>query len=276
MTVRNHPVRPQGRNKTRELCNADALRLVCFPLAQGFAAKGMDFTMTNELLLFLGILVFFGGTIVWMRLFGAEGLIYYTVIATIAANIEVLILINAFGMEQTLGNILFATTFLITDILSELKGKAYAQKAVNAGIATSVCFIIISQSWLLFTPSASDWAFGSITAIFSNTPRLMLSSLAVYAVCQRFDVWAYHKWWEFTERKTGNRHSMLWLRNNGSTLLSQLINTVLFNVCAFGGVFDTPTLISVCVSGYAIFIVTSLLDTPFLYLARRINEKHPI
>jgi len=67
-------------------------------------------------------------------------------IATIAANIEVLIIVNAFGMEMTLGNILFASTFLVTDILSELYGKKEAQKAVYLGIATSVIFICISQS----------------------------------------------------------------------------------------------------------------------------------
>ncbi len=47
----------------------------------------------------------------------------WTVLATIAANIEVLIMVTAFGMEMTLGNILFASTFLVTDILSELYGK---------------------------------------------------------------------------------------------------------------------------------------------------------
>ena len=58
----------------------------------------------------------------------------FTAIATITANIEVLIMVDAFGMEQTLGNILFASTFLVTDIISEVDGKKAAQKAVNIGI----------------------------------------------------------------------------------------------------------------------------------------------
>ena len=195
----------------------------------------------------------------------------FTVLATISANIEVLILVNAFGMEQTLGNILFASTFLVTDILSEVSGKKAANQAVNIGILTSLTFIIISQSWLLYQPGANDWAHSSIVNIFSNTPRMMAASLIVYAISQKFDVWLYHKWWGLTKRLCGDSRRYLWLRNNGSTLLSQLLNTVLFTMGAFLGTYDTRTLISIMWASYVIFIFTSLADTPAVYLARRIR-----
>ena len=230
--------------------------------------------MSNELLLVLNILIIYSATLIWFVLFGKKGLMCWTVLATIAANIEVLILIVAFGMEQTLGNILFASTFLVTDILSELYGKKEATKAVNIGIATSITFIVISQSWLLYTPSPNDFVSPSIQAVFSNTPRLMISSLAVYAVTQRFDVWLYHKWWSFTEKKTNNRRKFLWLRNNGSTLISQLSNTVLFTFAAFWETYDLPTLINITLSSYVIFIFTSLFDTPIVYLSRTIHDKY--
>lgn len=229
--------------------------------------------MTNELLLIVSVLVVYGGTILFYRLHGLQGLYSWTVFATIAANIEVLILIEAFGMEQTLGNVMFASSFLVTDIISEIYGKKAANKAVNIGIATSLMFIIVSQMWLLFVPSSNDWAMPSIEAIFSNTPRLMLVSFAVYAVCQRLDVWLYHKWWDFTDKKFGEHKKYLWLRNNGSTLISQLINTILFNVGAFAGMYDVKTLISIIGAGYLIYIVTSLADTPFVYWARKLSEK---
>ena len=227
----------------------------------------------NELLLIASLLVVYGGVLLAFRLFGKTGLYCFTCIATITANIEVLILVNAFGMEQTLGNILFASTFLVTDILSEIAGKKEAQKAVNLGIFTSVLFIIISQSWLLYQPSANDWAQEPIRSIFSNTPRLMIVSVLVYAICQRFDVWAYHKWWNFTKTKFGDEKRFLWLRNNGSTLISQLLNTILYTFGAFWGMYEFPVLINIALASYVIFIVTSLADTPFVYLARKINEK---
>lgn len=227
--------------------------------------------MPNELLLILSLLLTFSGVLVFYKIFGKTGLHVWTAIATITANIEVLILVEAFGMEQTLGNVLFASNFLVTDILSELHGKEEANKAVNIGIAASIAFIFISQSWFLYTPAANDWASESIYAIFSNTPRLMLASFLVYAICQKFDVWAYHKWWAFTQKKFGDKDSFLWLRNNGSTLVSQLLNTVLYTFGAFLGTYELETLFSICISSYIIFIVTSLADTPFVYLAKKLN-----
>ena len=120
--------------------------------------------MMNELLLIGSLLVIFGSILLFYYLFGDSGLHAFTCIATITANIEVLIMVDAFGMEQTLGNILFASTFLVTDILSELSGKKAAQKSVNLGILTSLLFILISQSWMLYQPNANDWAQPSRTA----------------------------------------------------------------------------------------------------------------
>ncbi len=232
--------------------------------------------MNNEILLILNLIVIYGGMFLFYRLFGKSGLYTWTAVATIAANIEVLLVIEAFGMEQTLGNILFASTFLTTDILSENHGKKAANKAVKIGIAVSVMFIIISGSWLLFTPSENDFAHGAFEIIFSNTPRIMFAGFAVYAVVQVFDVWAYHKWWSLTEKKTGDAKKFLWLRNNGSTLLSQALNALLFNVIAFYGVYDLKTLISIVISTYVIYIFTSLLDTPVVYAARKLYEKGKI
>lgn len=227
--------------------------------------------MTNELLLIFSILFLYGGVLLFYYLFGKNGLLCWSAIATITANIEVLILVDAFGMEQTLGNILFASTFLVTDIMSEKYGKKDAQRAVNVGIVTSVFFIVLSQSWLLYIPSANDWAQPSFRAIFSNTPRLMLASFLVYAVTQRFDVWLYHKWWDFTKRRCKDSTRFLWVRNNGSTLVSQLLNTVLYSFGAFMGMYDFSVLVSICMSSYIIFIVTSLADTPVVYLARKLT-----
>ena len=221
----------------------------------------------------LSIIIIYGSELLFFKLFGKYGLYCFTSIATIAANIEVLIVIKAFGMEMTLGNVLFASTFLVTDIISELYGKKEAKRAVNLGIATSVVFIVLSQWWLLYTPADKDFAMPAMNTIFSNTPRLMLVSMIVYAIVQRFDVWAYHKWWELTEKRFGNRDRFLWLRNNGSTLISQLLNNLLFTFGAFLGVHDMKTLISIVISSYGIFIVTSLADTPFVYMARKIHEK---
>ena len=101
----------------------------------------------------------------------------------------------------------------------------------------------------------------------------MIASLVVYIIVQYLDVFLYHKWWKFTDKKFGNHKKYLWFRNNASTLVSQFLNTVLFNVFAFYGTVSTKELMSFIFVGYIIFVATSLADTPFVYLARRISEK---
>ncbi|MEG1497259.1 MAG: queuosine precursor transporter [Clostridiales bacterium] len=229
--------------------------------------------MPNEILLLINIILVYGAVLLGYKFWGIKGLICFMVFATITANIEVLILINAYGMEQTLGNIVFAATFLITDIISEVAGKKRAQEAVNIGIATTVFFLIISQLWLQYTPSPHDWAFPHIETIFTNSGRTMVVSLLVYALVQKLDVWLYHKWWSFTTKRCGDSSRFLWLRNNGSTLISQFVNTVLFNFGAFWQLYDLGTLLSITFVGYLVFVIAALLDTPVIYIARKITPR---
>ena len=229
--------------------------------------------MINEILLILSVPVIFGCLLLALKLFGRSGLYVMTSIYTIAANIEVMILVNAFGVEQTLGNVLFGSTFLITDILSENHSRKDANRAVIISTACSILFIAVSQIWLLYTPAANDWASGAFHTIFSNTPRIILASLGVYLLSQLTDVWLYHKWWDWCRKRFGDSRSGLWIRNNGSTMISQLLNTSLFTFIAFYGVHSLDTMVEIFLSSYAIFLVTSLIDTPIVYLCRSIHER---
>jgi len=230
--------------------------------------------MTNEILIFISFLTIYGGAVLFYRFFGKGGLLAFNVLATLLANIEVLLLVRAFGIEMTLGNVLFASTFLITDILSENHGRKYANRAVIISTLCSVLFIFISQLWLLYTPSENDWASGAFRTIFSSTPRIVCASLGVYLISQLTDVWLYHKWWDWCRKKFGDSKRGLWIRNNGSTMISQLVNTLLYTFLAFYGTYSIQTLISIFISTYIIYFCTSLLDTPFVYWCRNIHEKH--
>lgn len=227
----------------------------------------------NELLLIGSVFLIYGAVLVAYRIFGKTGLYTMTAIATAFANIEVLVLIDGFGMEQTLGNVMFASTYLITDILSENESKESASRAVWLGVMTAALMFLFTQYWLLYTPAESDWATPHIEAIFSTTPRLLLASFLGYAVSQRFDVWLYHRIWKATAKKSGDSRKFLWLRNNAATLISQIINTAMFTLIAFAGVYDNDTLVSIMISSYIVYIFTSLLDTPAVYLARRMKGK---
>lgn len=227
----------------------------------------------NELIIVTSVFFIFAAALLFFKLFGFNGLAAFTVLATLLANIEVLILVKAFGIEQTLGNVLFSSSFLLSDIASEIYGKERAQKIVKIGILANIFFVLITQSWLLYTPSSNDHMFENIRKVFSSTPRLIVAALTVYAISQLLDVWVYHKIWSKTTAKTGDPKAMLWLRNNGSTLISQFVNAVLFTFMAFYGVYDFPVLIDILLSSYMIFIALAFLDTVFIYIARDLIYK---
>lgn len=227
--------------------------------------------MQNEFLLIISLIVSFSATIVALKFFGKSGLFAWIAICSILANIEVTILVHAFGMDQTLGNTLFASSFLATDILSERFGKKDAQKGVLIGIFATVSFILFSFMWTHYIPAADDWAFDSAKTLFSNTPRMLIASLISYVISEWIDVKLYHAIWNLTEKKSGDKNKFLWIRNNGSTLTSQAVNIFLFNFGAFVGIYDFCTLLAITVSCYVIYIFTSLLDTPFIYIAKKVK-----
>lgn len=230
-------------------------------------------TMQNELLLITSFIIIYGCAVLFYNFWGKGGLLAFNVVATILANIEVLLIVDAFGVEMTLGNVLFASTFLTTDILSENHGKKDADRAVIISTACSILFIILSKMWLMYIPGKSDWASGAFHMIFRSTPRIVCASLTVYLISQLTDVWLYHKWWDWCRKRFGDSKRGLWIRNNGSTMISQLLNTLLYTFFAFYGTYSIETLLSIFASSYSIYFIISILDTPFVYLCRLIHEK---
>ena len=103
---------------------------------------------------------------------------------------------------------------------------------------------------------------GSLAAVFGVLPRIAGASLVAYLISQRHDVWAYHFW---RERFPGP----LWLRNNLSTIVSQLIDSVVFTLVAFVGVFPPAVLVQIVITTYLFKAIVAVADTPFLYLAVR-------
>ena len=239
----------------------------------------------NELYLFLTILVYLSCLIVAFKLFGRVGLFAWMCIATILSNIEVLNYVTLFGMNATLGNVMFCSTFLATDILSERYGKSHARLAVWVGLFASIIFVVVSQFWLLFTPTQGfEESSNAMSVLFSCMPRVVIVSLVTYAVVQFFDVKVYHWIWNATEKRFGDKKALLWLRNTGSSLVSITLNAFLFNFFAFyefGGalsflnhpfVVDFATVLQFSLVTFIFMFITILLDTPFVYLARKIKR----
>ncbi len=202
------------------------------------------------------------------RLFGVAGIYAYICFATILANIQVCKGIELFGVATTAGASLYASTFLCTDILSELHGSKAAKKAVWLGVFINLVWLVGTQLTLWFVPSATDTLQASLQVVFGMVPRICCASLISYIISQRLDVFLYHLIW----KKTGGTESGLWLRNNGSTLISQLTDSVFFVGIAFYGTVPFGTLLQIAATTYLFKAIVALCDTPFAYLARKLNR----
>ena len=229
--------------------------------------------MQNELLWLAMLLANFFLIILAYKLFGKWGLIMWIPISVIVANIQVIQTIELFGMVSTLGNIVYASSFLVTDILSENYGKKEAQKAVWIGFFSLISMTLLMNLALVFKPLAGD-EFAAITheatsTIFKLMPRITVASLAAYLLAQRHDVWAYHFW-----RKRFSKDNQIWLRNNLSTMVSQLIDSSVFVIIAFYGVFETAVLLEIFITTYFLKWIVAASDTPFVYWGKRIFKKN--
>ncbi|MFW5685927.1 MAG: queuosine precursor transporter [Spirochaetota bacterium] len=216
----------------------------------------------NELL-WLGMLaVNFAGILIVYRLFGRLGLYIWVPIAAIVANIQVVKYVELFGLTATLGNIVYASSFLVTDILSENYGRREASRAVAVGFVALIAMVVLMNFSLLFVPDPADTAQPHLEAIFTLLPRITLASLLAYVVSQYHDIWAYHLWKKRIPGRNG-----IWIRNNLSTLVSQLIDSVVFTLAAFLGQVPWPILVEIVVTTYVLKAIVAVADTPLVYLA---------
>jgi queuosine precursor transporter len=219
--------------------------------------------MTNELLWMAFVLIDLTMVLVVFRHFGGVGLYGLIVFNLILCNIQVLKTVELFGLTTTLGNILYASVFLSTDLLSEYYGKERARKAVFLGFVALFLATVYMQIALRFIPAASDFADPHLQAIFGFLPRVAVASMVAYLISQLHDVWAFH----ILKQRTQGRH--LWLRNNLSTMASQLLDSVIFCAIAFIGVFPWNVWWEILLTTYLVKMLVAMLDTPFIYLAKR-------
>jgi uncharacterized integral membrane protein (TIGR00697 family) len=224
----------------------------------------------NEIYWAVMLLVNFLLVILAYKIFGKKGLFIWIPIATIVANIQVVQTIELFGLVATLGNIVYATSFLVTDILSEIYGRKEANRAVWIGFFSVIAMTILMNLALIFKPLEGDdfsiVTYQSLETIFSLMPRIVGASLIAYLVSQRHDVWAYHFW---KNKIPGIKN--IWIRNNLSTMVSQLLDSLIFTLIAFYGKYELKILGEIFITTYFLKWIVAIADTPFIYWAIKIK-----
>ncbi len=217
----------------------------------------------------------------------------YTVLATTFA--VVLVLTNVIGTKLfllfpeggpswfnggrpvtlTAGIVTYPLTFLLTDIVSEIWGRRRANLMVLLGFAMSLLMLGVLQLGVALPPSEfwtqpkfryDDAASmqQAYTAVFHNPRLLLFASMLAYLVAQLFDVRLYHFWWKVTKGR------WMFVRNNGSTAISQLVDTLIVNgiFLRWGFGLEWNTIGEIILWVYVCKMILALFDTPFIYLGR--------
>ena len=176
--------------------------------------------------------------------------------ALVTANLISSKIVTIGGLVVPAGVLAYSITFAVTDTVGEIWGRRTTQALVNAG------FLVLLLVWALVSlaiavPAAPFWAHQEAYAsVLGSAHRIILASLAAYAVSQTLDVFQF----QWLKVRFGGRH--LWLRNNGSTLVSQTVDTTVFVTLAFYGEFPILPLIA---GQLVVKYVIALVDTPIVY-----------
>jgi uncharacterized integral membrane protein (TIGR00697 family) len=235
----------------------------------------IDFFSEHQSILWL-ITVFadLGLTVLVFRLFGKIGLYNVVIFNIMLSNLQGPKLTVIFGLQTSLGLILYSGIYFATDVLSEKYGRKESNRAVLLGFATSAIIVIMMSLGLLFLPStlppdseSAKATHEALAMLYNYTPRFVFGSLFVYLVSQSFDVWLFH----YIKHKTKGKH--LWLRNNVSTICSQTLDTVLYSLIVWWSMFDFQTVVQLAGAKYIFKVIIALLDTPFIYWVQNWDMK---
>ncbi|MDD4351775.1 MAG: queuosine precursor transporter [Candidatus Gracilibacteria bacterium] len=166
-------------------------------------------------------------------------------------------------VRVSVGILTVPVMFLITDIVEEVWGRKVTKEFINVGIL-GMLFLILITFISVKLPAAERFAEmdAAYRSIFTTSIRMAIASILAFYIAQMHDIWAFHFWKDKTKGK------FLWLRNNLSTIASQLLDSSIFMFVAFYHPTNFPaTLVVKLIIPYYIFkILFALLDTPFCYL----------
>ena len=219
----------------------------------------------NIFLSIVYLIITFSITVFIYKVFGKEGTYVWICVSIIIANIQSVKIVEIFGLTTTLGNVAYSNVFLATDILNENEGSKSANKSVIFGFIFMILFTCLMSLSLLFEASPLDTSQESLRNIFTIIPRICIASLAGYLASQFLDVLLF--------KKLKQKYNKLWLSNNLSTIVSQLVDTIVFTLIAYSGLVPWIELLEIAGTMYALKVIIALADTGFIYLSRHLKNK---
>jgi len=230
-----------------------------------------DLLSNQELLWLFTVIYDLGLAILLYRFFGKYGLYTAVVLGIILGNLQggKVSELEIFGYSFTasMGAILYSGIYFATDVLNEKYGREEANRAVMLGFFANIAVMITLVLSIQFKPSdiagSALEVHNAISVIAGYSPIFVVGSLVAYLVSQTFDVWFFHKIRSYTGE------SKLWLRNNLSTITSQLLDTMIYQFTWVLAGMDLKTAFVIAITKYVFKVVIAGIDTIFIYWVRK-------
>jgi len=232
----------------------------------------MQEVLANQELLWLLTVVYdLGLAILLYRFFGKYGLYTAVVLGIVLGNLQggKVSELTLFGYSFTasMGAILYSGIYFATDVLNEKFGREEANRAVMLGFVANVAVMITLLISIQFRPSditgSALEVHNAISTLAGYSPIFVIGSLTAYLISQTFDVWFFHKIRSYTGE------SKLWLRNNLSTITSQLLDTMIYQFTWVMAGMDIETAFLIAVTKYIFKVFIAGIDTIFIYWVRK-------
>ena len=225
----------------------------------------------QELLWVLTVVYDLGLAILLYRFFGKYGLYCAVILGIVLGNLQggKVSELELFGYTFTasMGAILYSGIYFATDVLNEKYGRREANRAVMLGFVANVAVMITLLISIQFKPSdiavSALEVHNAISVLAGYSPIFVVGSLVAYLISQTFDVWFFHKIRSYTGE------SKLWLRNNLSTITSQLLDTMIYQFTWVLAGMDLKTAFMIAITKYVFKVVIAGIDTIFIYWVRR-------
>lgn len=211
-----------------------------------------------------------------MKLFLVLAAVFVTclVVGDIIGGKLIQTVLFGFPFTLTVGMIPFPVTFVITDLLNEFYGKRAARFVTWVGFGMAVLsYVFIYVAALIpIAPMAraADWTgvtHEAFNRVFMGSQRMIIASLSAYLISQFVDIAVFHALRRLTQ------HRLLWLRASGSTVVSQLIDTVTISFIAWTGILDLASIGHVIVSSYVLKVLIAVGLTPVIYAGHAVIER---
>ena len=232
----------------------------------------MQELLTNQELLWAATVIYdLGLAILLYRFFGKYGLYTAVVLGIVLGNLQggKVSELEIFGYNFTasMGAILYSGIYFATDVLNEKYGREEANRAVMLGFVANIAVMITLLISIQFKPSniagSALEVHNAISTLAGYSPIFVIGSLTAYLISQTFDVWFFHKIRSYTGE------SKLWLRNNLSTITSQLLDTMIYQFTWVMAGMDIKTAFLIAVTKYIFKVFIAGVDTIFIYWVRK-------